>query len=31
MKKLVVLEPYEYAVRGGIIDIWPLGEDYPLE
>ena len=26
----IVLEPHEYAVRGGIIDIWPLGEDYPI-
>ena len=26
----IVLEPQEYAVRGGIIDIWPLGEDYPI-
>ena len=25
----VVLEPNEYAVRGGIIDVWPLGEEYP--
>ncbi len=25
----VVLEPYEYAVRGGIIDLWPIGQEHP--
>ncbi|MBJ56879.1 MAG: hypothetical protein CMP24_01395, partial [Rickettsiales bacterium] len=25
----LVLEPNEYAIRGGIIDIWPLGEAVP--
>ncbi|MDC3023889.1 transcription-repair coupling factor [Alphaproteobacteria bacterium] len=29
-KVSLVLEPYEYAVRGGIIDIWPIGSEYPL-
>ncbi|MBF96325.1 MAG: Transcription-repair-coupling factor [Alphaproteobacteria bacterium MarineAlpha9_Bin4] len=26
----VVLEPLEYAVRGGIIDVWPVGDAYPV-
>ena len=30
-KVSIVLEPYEYAVRGGILDIWPMGLDNPLE
>ena len=25
----LVLEPNEYALRGGIIDLWPLGEENP--
>ena len=28
-KVSIVLEPHEYAVRGGILDIWPIGEDSP--
>ena len=28
-KVSIVLEPYEYAVRGGILDIWPIGEENP--
>ncbi len=28
-KVSVVLEPYEYAVRGGILDIWPIGAENP--
>ena len=27
----LVLEPNEYAIRGGIIDIWPVGEQAPAE
>ena len=26
----LVLEPNEYAIRGGIIDIWPVGEQAPV-
>ena len=26
----LVLEPNEYAVRGGLIDIWPVGEKAPV-
>ena len=29
-KVSIVLEPYEYAVRGGILDLWPIGSDSPL-
>ena len=29
-KVSIVLEPYEYAVRGGIIDLWPIGSENPL-
>ena len=25
-----VTEPGDYAIRGGIIDVWPPGEDYPI-
>ena len=23
------MEPHEYAVRGGIIDVWPIGDESP--
>ena len=29
-KVSVVLEPYEYAVRGGLVDVWPIGAKFPV-
>ena len=29
-KVSIVLEPYEYAVRGGLLDVWPIGSEFPV-